>query len=82
MGARAGLESKGGLIVQSPETAKPATAETVNGLRKIEQLGSGLNSQNSGSPRDRQVLLLSRRFALSIPMAGVIASLYFGEGAR
>jgi hypothetical protein len=29
------------------DKAKPATAETVNGLRKIEQLGGGLDAENS-----------------------------------
>ena len=29
-----------------PDTAKPATAETVNGLRKIEQLGGQLDLEN------------------------------------
>jgi hypothetical protein len=31
----------------STEKAKPATAETVNGLRKVEQLGGGLNLKNT-----------------------------------
>ncbi len=30
-----------------PDTAKPATAETVNGLRNVEQLGGRLNSENT-----------------------------------
>jgi hypothetical protein len=43
----------------SPETAKPATAETVNGLRNVEQLGGQLGkistpslSQDQYSRRD------------------------------
>jgi hypothetical protein len=34
--------------------AKPATAETVNGLRKIELLGGGLDTENSGPTRELQ----------------------------
>ncbi len=31
----------------SPHTAKPGTAETVNGLRNVEQLGGQLDLENT-----------------------------------
>jgi hypothetical protein len=51
-----------------PETAKPATAATVNGLRNFEQLAGQLNSTISepttptqGLPAKLQIILILRR---------------------
>jgi len=38
----------------NPETAKPATDDTVNGLRKSEQLGRRLDPSHSEPPNPTQ----------------------------
>ena len=40
--------------MNASQTAKPATAQTVNGLRKFEQLGRQLNPTNSEPPVQKQ----------------------------
>jgi hypothetical protein len=54
------------------ETAKPATADTVNGLQ-IEQLGGQLNSQNSPATRELQALRLKHRFGFAFETAASLA---------
>jgi hypothetical protein len=63
----------------SAETAKPATADTVNGLRNIEQLGGGLDLTDSKIAERLQVLRLVRRHAISISAAYALAPLVYGE---
>ena len=65
----------------SSETAKPATAETVNGLRNIEQLGGQLDPIDIKITERLQVTRLIRRFAISPATADTLATLVFG-GAR
>jgi len=47
-----------------PETAKPATADTVNGLRKSEQLGRRLNVRNSEPRAEKQGLSIKLQIFL------------------
>ena len=47
-----------------PETAKPATADTVGRLRKSEQLGRRLNSRNSEPSPQKQGASVKRRIIL------------------
>jgi hypothetical protein len=61
-------------------TAKPATAETVDGLR-IEQLGGRLDSSNIKVAERLQVSRL-RKFAISAATADMLAPLVFGEVAQ
>jgi hypothetical protein len=49
-----------------PETAKPATADTANGLRKFEQLGRQLNSENREPPTQKQGLPVKLQIILVI----------------
>jgi hypothetical protein len=60
------------------KTAKPATADTVNGLRNFEQLGGRLDLENSPDHRARQVLRLTRKFGFPFETAEVVASLAWG----
>jgi hypothetical protein len=64
------------------DTAKPATAETVNGLRNVERFAGGLDHHNILNLIDIQALRLTRRFAISLPVAMTIAGLHFGEAVR
>jgi hypothetical protein len=66
----------------SPVTAKPATAETVNGLRIIEQLGGRLDLSDSKITQRLQVARLIRRHAISAAAASILAPLVFGEVAQ
>jgi hypothetical protein len=64
-----------------PDTAKPATAETVNGLRNVEQLGGRLTNQDtrcSSEVQELQAFRLNRRFGFAFETAIVIASLAWG----
>jgi len=65
----------------SPETAKPATAETVNGLRNIEQLGGRLDLTDSKITQRLQVARL-RKFAISAAAADTLAPMIYGEVVR
>jgi hypothetical protein len=65
----------------SPDTAKPATAETVNGLRNIEQLGGRLDIIDIKVTERLQVLRL-RKLAISAAAADMLAPLVFGEVGR
>jgi hypothetical protein len=65
----------------SIETAKPATAETVNGLRIVEQLGGRLDVTDSKLAERLQVTKLIRRFAISAATADILRPLIFGEVA-
>lgn len=62
-------------------TAKPATAETVNGLRNVEQLGGRLDLTDSKIAERLQVTKLIRGFAISAATADMLAPLVFGEVA-
>jgi hypothetical protein len=66
----------------STETAKPATAETVNGLRNIEQLGGRLDLIDSKIAERLQVSRLMRKFAITACTADMLAPLVFGEVGR
>jgi hypothetical protein len=68
--------------VQALDRAKPATAETVNGLRKNEQLGGRLDLTDSKIAERLQVRRLIRRFAISAATADALVPLVFGEVAR
>jgi hypothetical protein len=59
----------------TPNSEKPATAETVNGLF-FEQLGSELESNNS--LLDRQAQRIARVHAVSYIAALTISSLAYG----
>jgi hypothetical protein len=61
----------------SPDTAKPATAETVNGLRNSDQLGGQIRFQNS--LLDHQAQRLMRRHALTAAAAEMLAPFVFGS---
>jgi hypothetical protein len=61
------------------ETAKPATAETVNGLQIGEQLCGRLNNHDTRSLREIQAFRLNRRFGFAFETAAVIASLAWGS---
>lgn len=65
-----------------PETAKPATAETVNGLRNVEQLGGRLDTTNTKLAERLQVARLVRRHAISAAAARALAPMIFGEVAQ
>jgi hypothetical protein len=58
-----------------PETTKPAT-ETVDGLRKVEQLGGELDLVET------QTTSLRKHFALGYYLAATLAPLIFGAGPR
>lgn len=60
----------------SSDATKPATADTVNGLRKVEQLGGELNDKNI--PAGLQTQRLMRKFGFAFETATVIASLAWG----
>jgi hypothetical protein len=62
-----------------PETAKPATAETVNGLRNLEQLAGQIDLTDSKIAEHLQVSRLVRRHAISISSAYALAPHVFGE---
>jgi hypothetical protein len=64
------------------KTAKPATAETVNGLRKNEQLGGQLDLTDSKIAQRLQITRLIRRLAISAATADTLAPLIFGEVTR
>jgi hypothetical protein len=64
----------------SSETAKPATAIAVNGLRIVEQLGGPLDLTDSKIRERLQVAKLIRRFAISTATADIIAELAFVAG--
>ncbi len=65
--------------MRSADTPKPATALHGEPASKTELLGGGLNSQiNTETPTDLQVRRLTRRFALSLPVALVVAGLAYG----
>jgi hypothetical protein len=64
------------------DTAKPATADTVNGLRKTEQLVGRLDLTDSKIAECLQVKRLVRRFAVSPSTAEMLAPLVFGEAVQ
>lgn len=64
------------------KTPKPATARHGEPVSKSEQLGSELATISIPDLTRRQALRLTRRFALSMPAALVVAFLYYGEGQR
>jgi hypothetical protein len=68
----------------SSETAKPATADTVNGLRKIEQQLGGqlLTPENSPAVAELQARRLSRLHALSYEAAITLAPFVFAVVPR
>jgi hypothetical protein len=50
--------------------------------RELDQLGSSIYSQNKHSTQILQADRLTKRFAITLPVALVIASLHYGEVAR
>jgi hypothetical protein len=62
-----------------PDKAKPATADTVNGLRNFEQLAGRLEIE--ATPAILRAQRLSRFFALPNDTAATIARLAYGEVA-
>jgi hypothetical protein len=60
-----------------PETAKPATAETVNGLRNSDQLVGKIRFKNTLLAQQTQRLM--RRYALTAAAAELLAPFVFGE---
>jgi hypothetical protein len=68
--------------VTSPDTAKPATAIAVNGLRDDDRFAGEIDNHTNAALIDIQARRLSRRFALSLPVAIVVAGLIYGESAR
>jgi hypothetical protein len=48
------------------EAAKPATADTVNGLLKSEQLGRQLNPRSSEAPTEKQGLPAKLQIILAL----------------
>lgn len=60
-----------------PDTAKPATAETVNGLRNSDQLGGKIRFKNTLLDQQKQRLM--RRHALTGAAAELLAPFVFGE---
>jgi hypothetical protein len=67
-----------------PKPAKPATADTVNGLRKIEQQLGGqlLNPENSPAVGELQARRLRRLHALSFDAAITLAPFVFAQVPR
>jgi hypothetical protein len=65
-----------------PETPKPATAPHGDPASKVEQLSGQLDNHNNPTLVDIQARRLTRRFALSLPLAIIVASLHYGEAAR
>jgi hypothetical protein len=65
----------------SPKKAKAATA---CGERPSDIVGSGGRNEQTDTKSivEVQALRLMRRFALSLPVAIVVASLHYGEAAR
>ena len=62
---------------------EPATPrDTVKPALGIVGFAGRNDHQVISSSRDRQVLVLANRFALSIPMALVVASLAYGGDAQ
>jgi hypothetical protein len=63
-------------------TAKPATAPHGEPASNIEQLGGQLDDHNNPTLIEIQARRLIRRFALTFPVACVVASLHYGEARR
>jgi len=64
----------------TPQMENPALA--ARGVPNSDLLGSGINSEFSPSLRPLQVALLTRRCALTVAMAAIVAPILFGEGGR
>jgi len=64
------------------ETAKPATAETVNGLRNFEQLAGRLDITDSKTSQALQVRRLVARFGFTTETAIAISALVFAAGPQ
>jgi hypothetical protein len=62
-----------------PDRAKPATARHGEPVSKVEQLGGQLSNP---ALIDIQARRLTRRFAISLPIALVVASLHYREVTR
>ena len=58
---------------------KPATARTVNGLRKMEQLPGRLDLLGTATPAKIQALRIAKRFGVPITTARAIAGLAYPE---
>ncbi|MEY9157327.1 hypothetical protein ABIG04_005637 [Bradyrhizobium japonicum] len=65
--------------MSASNAAKPATARHGEPASKIELLAGGLDHTNTKTPTDLQALRLTRRFAISIPVAIVVVGLAYGE---
>jgi hypothetical protein len=64
----------------SPETAKPATAIAVNGLRNSDQLGGKIRFQNTLLSQQMQRLM--RQHAMTAAATELLAPFVFGEVVR
>jgi hypothetical protein len=65
-----------------PDTARPATAIAVNGPRDDDRFAGEIDNHNNPTLIDIQARKLTRRFALSLPVAIVVASLHYGEAVQ
>lgn len=63
----------------SSYATKPATARHGEPASEIELLGGGLDATHSPRLDQRQALALTRRCALSLEMASIVAPLLHGE---
>ena len=64
------------------DTPKPATALHGKPASKVVGFGGHNDSTDTETPTALQVRRLTRRFALSLPIALVVAGLAYGEGVR
>jgi|GraSoiStandDraft_57_1057295.scaffolds.fasta_scaffold323789_2 hypothetical protein len=65
----------------SAKTATPATACSEPALN-IERFAGELDNHSNPTLINIQARRLTRRFAISMPLAIVLASLHYGEAAR
>lgn len=64
------------------QNAKAAQQGDAGGLRKSDQLGGVIYSEDTKTPTELQARRLTRRFAVSIPLALAIAGLAYDCGVR
>jgi hypothetical protein len=64
----------------TPHVENPALA--ARGVPNSDRLGGWISSEDSRQTRSLQVALLTRRCAISVALAGVVAPILFGEGDR
>jgi hypothetical protein len=66
----------------SPDTATPTTAICGKSAPIVERFAGELDTHNSPTLIHIQARRLTRRFAISLPLAIVLASLHYGEAGR